>query len=114
LLAENKDPEKQPVYHLMYRNSQRILRLINQLLDIRKINKGLASRKITVTLTDAAKSLLVDKGYDPRLGARPLRRVVQRSVENVVSQRLLANAVAPGQTVQLDAPELQATLDDRG
>jgi ATP-dependent Clp protease ATP-binding subunit ClpC len=78
------------------------------------INKGLASRKITVTLTDAAKSLLVDKGYDPRLGARPLRRVVQRSVENVVSQRLLANAVAPGQTVQLDAPELQATLDDRG
>ena len=40
LLAENKDPEKQPVYHLMYRNSQRILRLINQLLDIRKIDKG--------------------------------------------------------------------------
>jgi len=77
------------------------------------INKGLASRKITVTLTDAAKALLVDKGYDPRLGARPLRRVVQRSVENVVSQRLLSNAITPGQTLQLDAPELQATLDDR-
>lgn len=77
------------------------------------INKGLASRKISVTLTDAAKALLVDKGYDPRLGARPLRRVVQRSVENVVSQRLLSNAITPGQTMQLDAPELQATLDDR-
>jgi len=40
LLSENKDPEKQQVYQLMYRNSQRILRLINQLLDIRKIDKG--------------------------------------------------------------------------
>jgi ATP-dependent Clp protease ATP-binding subunit ClpC len=77
------------------------------------INKGLASRKITVTLTEAAKELLVDKGYDPRLGARPLRRTVQRSVENVVAQRLLDNSAAPGQTIQLDAPELQATLTDR-
>jgi len=77
------------------------------------INKGLAGRKIMVSLTDAAKDLLVDKGYDPRLGARPLRRTVQRSVENVVAQRLLAGTVIPGQTMQLDAPELQATLDDR-
>jgi len=77
------------------------------------INKGLAGRKITVKLTDDAKALLVDKGYDPRLGARPLRRVVQRSVENVVAQRLLAGGITPGQTLQLDAPELQTTLDDR-
>ena len=77
------------------------------------INKGLAARKITVKLTDAAKGLLVDKGYDPRLGARPLRRVVQRSVENVVAQRLLAGSITPGQTLELDAPELQSTLDDR-
>lgn len=77
------------------------------------INKGLASRKISVTLTDAAKALLVDKGYDPRLGARPLRRVVQRSVENVVSQRLLSSTITPGQTLELDAPELLATLDGR-
>jgi ATP-dependent Clp protease ATP-binding subunit ClpA len=77
------------------------------------INKGLASRKISVSLTNAAKELLVDKGYDPRLGARPLRRTVQRSVENVVSHRLLSNSITPGQSLQLDAPELQATLDDR-
>lgn len=77
------------------------------------INHGLASRKISVVLTDAAKGLLVDRGYDPRLGARPLRRVVQRSVENVVAQRLLAGTANPGQTIQLDAPELQQTLDQR-
>ncbi|MDQ5972697.1 MAG: ATP-dependent Clp protease ATP-binding subunit ClpC [Patescibacteria group bacterium] len=78
------------------------------------INKTLASRKISVSLTDAAKGLLVDKGYDPRLGARPLRRVVQRSVENVVAQRLLAGTANPGQVLLLDAPELLATLDERG
>lgn len=77
------------------------------------VNKGLAARKINVTLTPAAKALLVDKGYDPRLGARPLRRVVQRSVENVVAQHLLAGSVGPGQTLQLDAPELEATLAER-
>lgn len=77
------------------------------------LNKTLASRKITVALTPAAKELLVEKGYDPRLGARPLRRTVQRTVENVVAQRLLADNLMPGQTLQLDAPELQATLSER-
>lgn len=49
LLAENKDPEKQAVYQLMYRNAGRILRLINQLLDIRKIDKGLMFVKMRKT-----------------------------------------------------------------
>lgn len=79
---------------------------------IKGLNKTLAERKISVSLTDAAKALLVEKGYDPRLGARPLRRVVQRSVENMVAQRLLAGAM-PGQTIQLDAPELAQTLSER-
>ncbi len=77
------------------------------------INKTLASRKISVALTPAAKSLLVDKGYDPRLGARPLRRTVQRSVENVIAQRLLGDQVSAGQTIQLDAPELEQVLSER-
>lgn len=77
------------------------------------INKTLASRKVSVALTPAAKSLLVDRGYDPRLGARPLRRVVQRSVENVVAQRLLSNAATPGQVIELDAPELEQILAQR-
>lgn len=77
------------------------------------INKTLAARKISVSLTPAAKELLVEKGYDPRLGARPLRRTVQRSVENVVAQRLLGDRLMPGETLQLDAPELEKTLSDR-
>jgi ATP-dependent Clp protease ATP-binding subunit ClpC len=77
------------------------------------LNKTLASRKVSVTLTQAAKSLMVDKGYDPRLGARPLRRTVQRAVENVVAQQLLGGDIAPGASLELDAPELQASLDAR-
>ena len=77
------------------------------------LNKTLASRKISVSLTAAAKELLVDKGYDPRLGARPLRRAVQRSVENVVATRLLGAGIEPGQILQLDAPELEQTFNDQ-
>lgn len=89
---------------------EELMQVVDLLL--KGLNKTLAARKISVTLTDAAKALLVEKGYDPRLGARPLRRVVQRSVENVVAQKLLAGAM-PGQAIQLDAPELAQSLDER-
>ncbi len=86
-----------------------------QLVDLLmvRLNKTLAERKVTVTLTPRAKEFLSERGYDPRLGARPLRRVVQRAVENVVAQKLLSNQVVPGQTLQLDAPELHQALDER-
>jgi ATP-dependent Clp protease ATP-binding subunit ClpC len=77
------------------------------------LNNTLQARKVAIALTPAAKQLLVQTGYDPRLGARPLRRVVQRAVENVVAQRLLGNDFTPGQTITLDAPELLQTLQSR-
>lgn len=86
-----------------------------QLVDLLmiRLNKTLADRKVNVTLTQRAKELLAERGYDPRLGARPLRRVMQRAVENIVAQKLLANQVMPGQSLQLDAPELHQALDER-
>jgi ATP-dependent Clp protease ATP-binding subunit ClpC len=78
-----------------------------------RLNKTLADRKVTVTLTGRAKELLVDRGYDPRLGARPLRRVMQRAVENLVAKKLLEGSVGQGGTLQIDAPELHAILQDR-
>ncbi len=71
------------------------------------VNKTLANQKVSVALTDAAKRLLVQQGYDPRLGARPLRRVVQRTVENVMAQRMLGGQIVPGQQVVLDVQDLQ-------
>jgi ATP-dependent Clp protease ATP-binding subunit ClpC len=77
------------------------------------INKTLASQKVTVALTDGAKIFLAKTGYDPRLGARPLRRVTQRSIENILAQKLLSGSVEPGTTIELDAPELEAALLQR-
>jgi ATP-dependent Clp protease ATP-binding subunit ClpC len=74
------------------------------------INKNMALQKITVAVADDAKVLLVDAGYDPRLGARPLRRVVQRTVESLVAKRMLSNEVAPGQTIEISAQDVQEVL----
>lgn len=90
---------------------EELIQLVDLLLN--SLNKTLADRKVSVVLTDRAKELLVEKGYDPRLGARPLRRVMQRAVENVVAQKLLASHASPGQTIELDAPELHQALLSR-
>jgi len=90
---------------------EELLQVVDLLLAT--INKTLAGRKVSVALTSAAKQLLAQTGYDPRLGARPLRRVMQRAVENLVAQKLLGGQASPGQVIQLDAPELQAALTER-
>ena len=77
------------------------------------LNKTLAAQKVSVILTDAAKVLLVDAGYDPRLGARPLRRVVQRSIENIVAGKLLSGQTGAGAQLTIDAPEIQTALAKR-
>ena len=74
------------------------------------VNKTLAAQKLTVQVADDAKRLLVDAGYDPRLGARPMRRVVQRTVENIVSNQVLSQQAVPGSTIQVAAADVQAML----
>lgn len=92
-------------------NQQELMQVVDLLMN--SVNKTLAPKKVSVSLTQQAKQLLVQRGYDPRLGARPLRRVVQRAVENIVAQKLLDGSAMPGQPIQLDAPELQQALDAR-
>ena len=67
------------------------------------INKTLAPQKITVELDDAAKRILVEKGNDPLLGARPMRRIVQQTVENLVAKMLLNNQISSGSNVVVTA-----------
>lgn len=74
------------------------------------INKTLALQKITVSVADNAKLLLVDRGYDPRLGARPMRRVVQRAVENTVAKQMLSGSVAPGSTIEITREQVEQIL----
>lgn len=77
------------------------------------VNKTLAAQKISVSVSDEAKMLLVDKGYDPRLGARPMRRVVQRAVENTVAKQMLSGSVAPGSVIEISLDQVQSILGSR-
>lgn len=74
------------------------------------INKTLQLQKISVNVAQDAKLFLVEKGYDPRLGARPMRRVVQRAVENTVAKQMLAGSAAPGSTIEITLAEVQQIL----
>ena len=67
-----------------------------------EVQKRLADRKITVELTEAAKAELAKKGFDPVFGARPLRRTIQRQVENPLSTRILKGEFKEGDHVQVD------------
>ena len=71
------------------------------------VNKTLAPQKVSVDVADDAKQLLVQKGYDPRLGARPMRRVVQKAVENTVAKQMLAGSVNPGDTVHITLEQVE-------
>ncbi len=71
------------------------------------VNKTLAQQKVTVAVSQEAKELLVERGYDPRLGARPMRRVIQKAVENTIAKRMLSGAVNPGDVIQLDVVDVE-------
>ena len=66
------------------------------------LNKRLADKQLKVVLTPAAKSYVIDNGYDPLYGARPLRRFLQHTVETLVGRKLIADEVAPGSTLTVD------------
>ena len=65
----------------------------------------LKKRDIEISITPAAKELLLDEGYDAVYGARPLKRVIQRRIEDALSEEILANRVASGKKVKVDAKE---------
>jgi ATP-dependent Clp protease ATP-binding subunit ClpB len=63
----------------------------------------LAGRKITIELTPAARELLFDRGYDPQFGARPLKRAIQRLIQDPLALKILEGEVTPGETVEVGA-----------
>jgi ATP-dependent Clp protease ATP-binding subunit ClpC len=72
-------------------------------LMIRRLEQQLQSKDVDIELTDRAKGVLAEKGYDPALGARPLRRTIQRMVEDPLSEKLLYKEFTAGQTIIVDA-----------
>ncbi len=80
---------------------------VTQIVDlmIARVQRQLESQGLGMELTQEAKYLLADKGYDPQLGARPLRRAIQRMVEDPVSEKLLLKEVRAGEIVVVDAED---------
>ena len=71
-----------------------------------RIRESLAERELQLELTEEAKDLLVEKGWDPAMGARPLRRAIQRYIEDPLADFVLRAELMPGGTVLVDkAPE---------
>ncbi len=79
-------------------------------LILKEINKTLELQKVSVEVSDDAKEYLVDAGYDPRLGARPMRRVVQRAVENTVAKQVLSGEVEAGGVVQITLEQVETLV----
>jgi ATP-dependent Clp protease ATP-binding subunit ClpC len=75
-------------------------------LMLAEVNRTLAEQNISVELTDAAIARIVASGNDPRLGARPMRRTLQRAVENTVAGKILRHEANPGDHIKLDATDL--------
>jgi ATP-dependent Clp protease ATP-binding subunit ClpC len=68
-------------------------------LQLRRLREQMASHEVAIELTDEAKELLVDKGYDPAMGARPLRRAIQRYIEDPLADFVLGRQLEPGSTI---------------
>ena len=77
---------------------------LNGIIDIMvaSLRSRLADRSLGLTITDSAKSLIIDRGFDPLYGARPLRRYLQSSVETLIARRILSGDVAPESTIVVD------------
>jgi ATP-dependent Clp protease ATP-binding subunit ClpC len=71
-------------------------------LFIKRLGDRLLDRDITMTVTEAARKQLILIGWDPAMGARPLRRAVQQNVEDALSERILQGELSPGDTVDVD------------
>ena len=83
------------VFHKL--DKEEIKRIIDLIL--RRLREQMATHEVTIELTDDAKDLLVDKGYDPSMGARPLRRAIQRFIEDPLADYVLGRQIEPGSTI---------------
>jgi ATP-dependent Clp protease ATP-binding subunit ClpB len=72
-------------------------------IQMARLLKRLAARKITLALDDAARKWLADEGYDPVYGARPLKRVIQKALQDPLAEALLAGDILDGATVPVTA-----------
>jgi ATP-dependent Clp protease ATP-binding subunit ClpC len=99
--------DSQVVFHPLSREHLR--QIVD--LELTTLDKQLVLKGVTLSITDAAKDWLGEKGYDHVFGARPLRRVIQNELEDRLSEALLQERFAPGDTVIVDVQNEELVLD---
>jgi ATP-dependent Clp protease ATP-binding subunit ClpB len=82
-------------------------------IQLERLKRLLADRKITLELDESAKAWLADAGYDPVYGARPLKRVIQRELQNPLAQMILEGSVPDGSTVQVTLREGKLAIEPK-
>ena len=86
-----------------------VTHIIDLMVD--ELNRRLEDKQLTVRLTDQAKTHVIDEAYDPVYGARPLRRYLQHTVETLISRKIIADQVNPGQVLTVDCKDGQLTVE---
>ena len=89
------------VFHNLKRDD--LVKIVD--LEIAKVQNRLVEKKISIDLTEDAKALIIDNGYDEKYGARPLRRSIERLLEDPLAEALLSNEVNEGNSVIVDREE---------
>ena len=80
-------------------------------IQIDRLQKLLVDRKIKIELDEKARQWLANRGYDPAYGARPLKRVIQRHVQDPLAEQILAGAVKDGDTVHVSVRDGELTIN---
>ena len=89
------------VFHKLAK--EEIMEIVDLLM--RRVREQIAQHEVVIELTEAAKEMLVEKGYDPTMGARPLRRAIQRFIEDPLADFVLGAELMPGATILVDRRE---------
>jgi ATP-dependent Clp protease ATP-binding subunit ClpB len=82
-------------------------------IQFRRLSRLLEDRKITLSLDDKGRRWLAEKGYDPAYGARPLKRIIQKWVQDPLAQLLLAGEIRDGSTVKISAARGELTVNGK-
>jgi ATP-dependent Clp protease ATP-binding subunit ClpB len=81
-------------------------------IQLKRLDRLLEDRKIVLELTPEARAWLADKGYDPAYGARPLKRVIQKNVQDPLAELILAGKIHDGEKVRIGADERGLLIGD--
>jgi ATP-dependent Clp protease ATP-binding subunit ClpC len=95
------------VFHKLAK--EEIIQIVDLLM--KRVREQMSVHEVAIELTESAKELLVEKGYDPAMGARPLRRAIQRHIEDPLADFVLMSELEPGSTILVDRKEGEDEVD---